>query len=192
MAQDKVWLIGSKMFKTEKSFLKRVKQIVGREGFETSWQSRVDYGVYSVSEKGSLLQLKQVIDNEKTSNERDFQLKTLLDELNPTDNAILHILSTYPTLESNERTKNNHLRNLNNYKFDINEIKKFISEHKNYYLGLSTDVEWIKSLLRIHNFRDCNLGRYYDYKQRKYITREPSDELKEAFKLAKQQLRKKK
>jgi len=40
MAQDKVWLIGNKMFKTEKSFLKRVKQIVGREGFETSWQSR--------------------------------------------------------------------------------------------------------------------------------------------------------
>lgn len=192
MAQDKVWLIGNKMFKTEKSFLKRVKQIVGREGFETSWQSRVDYGVYSVSEKGTLLQLKQIIDNEKTSNERDFQLKTLLDELNPTDNAILHILSTYPTLESNERTKNNHLRNLNNYKFDINEIKKFISEHKNYYLGLSTDVEWIKSLLRIHNFRDCNLGRYYSHKQRKYITREPSDELKEAFNLAKQQLRKKK
>jgi hypothetical protein len=192
MAHDKVWLIGSKVCKSEKSFLRRVKQIVGRENFESSWQARVEYGIYSISEKGSLLQLKQALDNEKTTNERDFQLKTLLDELNPIDNAILHILSTYPTLESNERTKNNHLRNLNNCKFDINEIKKFISEHKNYYLGLSTDVEWIKSLLRIHNFRDCNLGRYYDYKQRKYITREPSDELKEAFKLAKQQLRKKK
>jgi len=192
MAQDKVWVIGRKVFKTERSFLKKVKQIVNRDSFETSWQSRIDYGVYTVSEKGTLLQLKQLIDNEKTSNERDFQLKTLLDELNPTDNAILHILSTYPTLESNERVKNNHLRNLNNHKFDINEIKKFISEQKNYYLGLSTDVEWIKSLLRIHNFRDCNLGRYYDYKQRKYITREASDELKEAFKLAKQQLRKKK
>lgn len=192
MAQDKVWVIGRKVFKTERSFLKKVKQIVNRDSFETSWQSRIDYGVYTVSEKGTLLQLKQLIDNEKTSNERDFQLKTLLDELNPTDNAILHILNTYPTLESNEHTKNKHLRNLNNYKFDINEIKKFISEQKNYYLGLSTDVEWIKSILRIHNFRDCNLGRYYDYKQRKYITKEPSDELKEAFKLAKQQLRKKK
>jgi hypothetical protein len=192
MAHDKVWLIGSKVCKSEKSFLRRVKQIVGRENFESSWQARVEYGIYSISEKGLLLQLKQALDNEKTTNERDFQLKTLLDELNPIDNAILHILSTYPTLEKNERSKANHLRNLNNNKFNINELKKFISDNKNYYLGLSTDVEWLKSLLLIHNFRDCNLGRYYDYKQRKYITREASDELKEAFKLAKLQLRKKK
>jgi hypothetical protein len=192
MTQDKIWLIGNKVCKSEKTFLRKIRKIVNRESFESSWQSKVEYGIYSISEKGSLLQLKKALDNEKTSNERDFQLKTLLDELNPIDNAIIHILSTYPNLEKNERVKANHIKNLNSNKFNIDELKKFISDNKNYYLGLSTDVEWLKSLLLIHNFRDCSLGRYYDYKQRKYITREASDELKEAFKLAKLQIRKKK
>jgi hypothetical protein len=70
-------------------------------------------------------------------------------------------------------------------------LKKYIINNKNYFFARSNDLEWIKAILTIHNFRDCDLGKYYDRTQRKYIKREASTELTNAFKEAKIALRKK-
>ena len=63
-------------------------------------------------------------------------------------------------------------------------------DNKNYFFARSSDLAWIKAILTIHNFRDCNLGTHYDYTQRKYVKIEASDGLKETFRLAKEEIRK--
>lgn len=190
LKRDKIYVLGDSVYRSETTFLNNIKRLISRQDFENSYASKLIYQIYSISESGTIADYKVIADQTKVSNERDLQLKSLLDQLDPMDNAVLTIINMYPQFETNERFRTNHLRNLNNIKFEINNFKKYIMDNKNYFFARSNDLEWIKSILTIHNFRDCNLGTHYDYSQRKYIKREASNELKEAFKLAKLQLRK--
>ena len=190
LKRDKIYVLGDSVYRSETTFLNNIKALISRQDFENSYAARMTYQIYSISESGTVADYKVLADQAKVSNERDLQLKTLLDQLDPMDNAVLTIINMYPQFETNERFRVNHLRNLNNLKFEINNFKKYIIDNKNYFFARSNDLEWIKAILTIHNFRDCNLGTHYDYTQRKHIKREASNELKEAFRLAKLQLRK--
>ena len=188
--RDKIYVLGDSVYRSETTFLNNIKRLISRQDFENSYGARLSYQIYSISESGTVADYKATADQAKVSNERDLQLKTLLDQLDPMDNAVLTIINMYPQFEASERMRSNHLRNLNNVKFEIDNFKKYIMENKNYFFARSNDLEWIKAILTIHNFRDCDLGKYYDRAQRKYIKREASTELTNTFKQAKLELRK--
>jgi len=188
--RNKIFVLGDSVYRSEATFLKNIKSMVSRQNFETSWAAKLTYQIFEVSESGTVAEYKAMVDQAKVSNERDLQLKSLLDQLDPMDNAVLTIINMYPQFEDSERFRSNHVRNLNNVKFEIDNFRKYIINNKNYLLARSNDLEWIKAILTIHNFRDCDLGRHYDYTQRKYIKREASAELTSAFKQAKLELRK--
>jgi hypothetical protein len=190
LKRDKIYVLGDSVYRSEKTFLNNIKRLISRSDFENSWVAKMTYQVYSISESGTVAEYKAMVDQAKVSNERDLQLKSLLDQLDPMDNAVLTIINMYPQFEDSERFRSNHVRNLNNVKFEIDNFRKYIINNKNYLLARSNDLEWIKAILTIHNFRDCDLGRHYDYTQRKYIKREASAELTSAFKQAKLELRK--
>lgn len=188
--RDKIYVLGDSVYRSETTFLNNMKRLISRADFENSYGSRLSYQIYTISESGTVADYKAAADHAKVSNERDLQLKTLLDQLDPMDNAVLTIINMYPQFEDNERYRANHSRNLNNAKFDIRDFKKYIIDNKNYFFARSNDLEWIKAILTIHNFRDCDLGKYYDRTQRKYIKKEASAELSSAFKQAKLELKK--
>jgi len=189
--RTKIFVLGDSVYRSEATFLKNIKSMVSRQNFETSWAAKMTYQIFEVSESGTLVEYKTRVDQAKVSNERDLQLKSLLDQLDPMDNAVLTIVNMYPTLENDVKKRGNILHGLNNIKFEIDSFKKYIIDHKGYFLSLSNDLEWIKAILTIHNFRDCTSSRYYDYSQRKYVTNQPSEELLSVFKEAKIALRKK-
>jgi hypothetical protein len=152
----------------------------------------MSYQIYDISESGSLLEYKNNLEQIKVGNERDLQIKTLLDQLDPTDNAILDIINTYPGLEADIRRRDQHLRNLNNIKFDTNAFKKYIINNKDYFLSKSNDLEWFKSILTIHNFRDCYTSTYvYNPTIGRSTRVEATEEVKETFKNAKKEIKSK-
>jgi hypothetical protein len=189
--RNKIFVLGDSVYRSETTFLNNIKRIISRQDFENSYAARMTYQIFEVSESGTLVDYKARVDQTKVSNERDLQLKSLLDQLDPMDNAVLTIVSMYPTLEKDVKRRANTLHGLNNVKFEIDNFKKYIIDHKGYLLNLSTDLEWMKAILTIHNFRDCSSHRYYDYSQRKYVTNPVSDELLSVFKEAKIALRRK-
>lgn len=189
--RNKIFVLGDSVYRSETTFLNNIKRIISRQDFENSYAARMTYQIFEVSESGTLVDYKARVDQTKVSNERDLQLKSLLDQLDPMDNAVLTIVSMYPTLEKDVKKRVNTLNGLNNVKFEIDNFKKYIIDHKGYLLNLSTDLEWMKAILTIHNFRDCSSHRYYDYSQRKYVTNPVSDELLSVFKEAKIALRRK-
>lgn len=189
--RNKIFVLGDSVYRSETTFLNNIKRIISRQDFENSYAARMTYQIFEVSESGTLVDYKARVDQTKVSNERDLQLKSLLDQLDPMDNAVLTIVSMYPTLEKDVKKRVNTLHGLNNVKFEIDNFKKYIIDHKGYLLNLSTDLEWMKAILTIHNFRDCSSHRYYDYSQRKYVTNPVSDELLSVFKEAKIALRRK-
>lgn len=189
--RNKIFVLGGSIYRSETTFLNNIKRIISRQDFENSYAARMTYQIFEVSESGTLVDYKARVDQTKVSNERDLQLKSLLDQLDPMDNAVLTIVSMYPTLEKDVKKRVNTLHGLNNVKFEIDNFKKYIIDHKGYLLNLSTDLEWMKAILTIHNFRDCSSHRYYDYSQRKYVTNPVSDELLSVFKEAKIALRRK-
>lgn len=189
--RNKIFVLGDSVYRSETTFLNNIKRIISRQDFENSYAARMTYQIFEVSESGTLVDYKARVDQAKVSNERDLQLKSLLDQLDPMDNAVLTIINMYPTLETDNKRRGNILHGLNNIKFEIDNFKKYIIDNKAYFLNLSTDLEWIKAVLTIHNFRDCSSHRYYDYSQRKYVTTQPSDELLATFRQAKLELRKK-
>ena len=189
--RNKIFVLGDSIYRSETTFLNNIKRIISRQDFENSYAARMTYQIFEVSESGTLVDYKARVDQTKVSNERDLQLKSLLDQLDPMDNAVLTIVSMYPTLEKDVKKRVNTLNGLNNVKFEIDNFKKYIIDHKGYLLNLSTDLEWMKAILTIHNFRDCSSHRYYDYSQRKYVTNPVSDELLSVFKEAKIALRRK-
>jgi hypothetical protein len=191
--RTKIFVLGDSVYRSEATFLKNIKSMVSRQNFETSWIAKMTYQIFEVSESGTLVEYKAALDQVKVSNERDLQLKSLLDQLNPIDNAVLTIVNMYPLLEKDFRQRGNVVLNvLNNTKFEIDSFKKYIINNKGYFLNLSTNIEWIKAILTIHNFRDCISDRYYDYSQKKYVNNHPSDELINVFNQVKLELRKKK
>lgn len=190
LKRDKIYVLGDSVYRSETTFLNNIKALISRPDFENSYGARMTYQIYSISETGTVADYKAAADQAKVSNERDLQLKTLLDQLDPMDNAILTIINMYPQFEASERMRGNHLRNLNNVKFEIDNFRKYLINNKNYFLGRSNDLEWLKAILSIHNFRDCNLDKYWNYREKKYVIREATPELTAAFNEAKKELRK--
>ena len=127
--RNKIFVLGDSVYRSEKTFLNNIKRIISRQDFENSYAARMTYQIFEVSESGTLVDYKARVDQAKVSNERDLQLKSLLDQLDPMDNAVLTIINMYPTLEKDDRKRVNTLRGLNNVKFEIDNYFFYRRNH---------------------------------------------------------------
>lgn len=76
--RNKIFILGDSIYRSEKTFLNNIKSIISRQNFETTWAA---YQIFEVSESGTLLDYKITAEQTKVSNERDLQLKSLLNQL---------------------------------------------------------------------------------------------------------------
>lgn len=194
----KLWVIRGDIYKSENKF----KKAISYGGDNTPYQ------VFTVSETGTLGEVREQIKADEAASDRELQLKAVLDELTISDKNLLgkkkyipEFIELYdkmcPDPEKNKNgyytnnTKPNILRALKAYENKPKEFSKYIVDRKKYFLSFSADVEWYKSLLRCHKFMTCTEMRY-DYRTRGKIDKIGlSDKHKEAFKQAKLELKKK-
>lgn len=135
-----------------------------------------------------------------TSRERDTQLRTILGELSEHEVNAQHLIDMYEKLAKDEytisRTRYSKKRVLNQLKKIISDKKSFsyyLVKNKNHFFQLSESVDWLLSILKCHNFQDhvYDLKRWNNSSRSYEVIDTASDTLKENFKLAKAELKKK-
>jgi len=181
--EQKVWILklgrSSKICHTKKELLRRISKSTSYEVHE-----------YSLVSKSSASDfLKQT--------ERDQQLRQVLGESSQFENCASQLISIYERLapdgkkvakwnRDNRQTyfvtqKEIWLENLKKFSIVQDEFKSMLTGHKNYFFSISSDIEWLLSILKCHNFND---HKYYLGKAESY-----HPDLESNFKIAKEQLR---
>lgn len=162
MAKNKLWLINGSVYRTETNFKKTMNSLA-----RSKYRSSATYQILEVTEQGTLDQWKQNLESEKTKNERDLQLKSILNELDVKETAILDVIRMYSSYQENvvvtddkDRKqlmaldlKNRVLKRMNEAKFDKVEFAKVIIDYKKHLIYLSKDLDWHISLLKFHRFQ---------------------------------------
>ena len=121
--------------------------------------------------------------------QNDANLIALYEELAPDGRVSIHYnRDTHKRVEMTE--KSSWLSRMKKWQDNKVQFKKFITDEKYYFLGVSCDLRWMKALLKCHNFVDCKKFRY-DKELRKSVE-VTDDKTLEVFKLAKLELKKKK
>lgn len=198
---DKIWIIKSNskytkkfnVYKKESDLLKAISSDSNAVILEYELKSSVNASDYI------------------TSKDRDAQIRSLLGELTEDEIAIEKFITLYEQIapEGKEyekrfwenythRTiqtskKKEFLKKLKKFSQDKKEIVKILIEEKNYLFSeVSTQVEWYTTILNLHNFRDCNMSfRQWNSTKRIYERIDKStQEIKDNFKLAKEELKK--
>jgi len=142
-----------------------------------------------------------------TQRERDGQLRAILGELESKEEGAIELIAMYDKVAPDGRVikrgygsnateityKEIMLGNMKKYQMDKKAFSSLLVKEKKHFFGLSSEVDWYKSILKCHNFRDnASITRTYDRENRKYIrTDNRTEEQKNNFLEAKQQLRKK-
>lgn len=187
---DKIWIIKRKgsaaknftIFKSESELLKNLRPVDNIEIFEYNLE-------FKLTAKDYLLQ-----------RERDLQIRGVLNELNDDEKLIKEFINSYKRFAPDgkkyisfygvERTKKldwiEEIKKCNTRK----DLAKKLTNYKRYFITISTDVDWYVSILKIHNFRDhVYRNNYYSSQERKFITEEIPEDIKNNFKLAKLKLK---
>ena len=180
----KIWVIRGNIFKSENKFLKSI----------THFGDNVEYSILTVSESGTISDLKSQLLAEEKSNERQLQIKSVLGELSIADknllnkrDAITHFMDIYSKTE-----RPTYLSNLEKLSSKPSEFSNFLVKYKKYFLTQGDNVEWYKALLGCHNFMNC-FDMKYSYREKCKTDKVGcSDKKKEAFKLAKEEIKNKK
>lgn len=138
--------------------------------------------------------LKSVQDPEEflKSRERDTQLRSVLGELSPIEEAATNLIQKLTELAEENRYKKLHLNNLNKFISDKGAISRYLTKNKSYFMRVSDDKDWLTAVLKCHNFQDPFFDKKWNYVDRKYeVVDNLSDQFKINFKLAKLELKKK-
>ena len=189
---EKIWVLKSKyswkLCKTEADLLRRINK--------NSTLEVLEFELKTSSRAGDFL----------LSKERDLQLKSVLGELSDFEQNASHLIALYEELAPDGREyiqwnstrtnkekmteKSSWLSFLKKWQDNKVQFKKLITDEKNYFLGVSYDLRWMKALLKCHNFIDCKkfrwdkeLGRSVEVTDSKVL---------EVFNLAKVELKKRK
>ena len=142
-----------------------------------------------------------------TQRERDNQLRAILGELESKEEGAIEFITMYEKIapdgrvikrgygsNSTETTyKEIMLGKLKKYQMDKTAFSGLLVKEKKHFFDISTDVDWYKSILKCHNFRDnASITKTYNRETRKYTKHDNrTEEQKNNFLEAKQQLRKK-
>ncbi len=183
---DKIWIVynkGSykkkyKIYKTEAELVKNISN--------TSSSTILEYELKSST----------IASDYFLSKERDTQLRSILGELSDHEVNAQNLINLYEELGKdaryyNKRTVTNQLKKIS---ADKKSLSNYIIKNKGYFFQVSDSLEWILAILKCHNFQD----HIYDRKRWNPSTRtydivdNSSYLLRQNFKLAKLELKKKK
>lgn len=188
---DKIWIVynkGSykkkhKIYKTEADLVKNVS--------DSSTSMILEYELKSSS----------VASDYFKSKERDTQLRTILGELSEHEVNGQNLIDIYEKLAKDDvvfnrtrYTKKGQVSQLRKLLIDKKSFASYLVRNKRYFFKVSDSLEWILAILKCHNFQD----HIYDSKKWNTSTRSydivdtSSELLRQNFKLAKLELKKKK
>ena len=192
---DKIWIVYSKgsykkkykIYKTEADLVKNVSN--------TSSSTILEYELKSSTTAPDFFK----------SRERDTQLRTILGELadhEVTGQNLINMFEKLSTLSIQEdeiiisRTRYNKKVIINQLKKLLVDKKSFASylvRNKDYFFQVSDSLEWILAILKCHNFQDhiYNRKRYNSSLKVYEVVDTSSELLRQNFKLAKAELKKK-
>ncbi len=178
---DKIWII-----KQGRSYrmCRNERDMIRRTSATSTTQEILEYTMVGSS---------KAVDYFK-SKERDTQLKSILGELGKTEQAIHELISLYEKITPDGNEKIRYLDRMKRFQGDKKAFSSLLVSNKKYFLNISTDVEWLRSILLCHNFTSHLYDRYRwdSVSKTQVIIDKASDELKANFLLAKESLRKKK
>lgn len=137
------------------------------------------------------LKSRQTVSDYFKTKERDDQLKEILGDLTQEEINIQNFVTSLSKIVDKDRSKI--LDTLKKHRGNSKEIKRIIINSKKYLFTLSTDLDWIISILKCHNFSNYNYDSpKWDSIEKRYKAVDSApEELKKNFKLAKEFLRKK-
>jgi hypothetical protein len=178
---DKIFLIYNKssykkkwrIYKSEAELIKDINPSSSGEIFEYQLASKRASGEYFKSK------------------ERDTQLRNILGELSESETSSMDLIQLFETLAKDNK-KVIHLNNLKKFLGDKKSFANYLVNNKKYFFKVSSSLEWVLAILKCHNFQ-----RYYydspkwNSEEKKYIKVDTStEELRQNFKLAKEELKK--
>jgi hypothetical protein len=187
---DKIWIVYSKgsykkkykIYKTEADLVKNVSN--------TSSSTILEYELKSSTTAPDFFK----------SRERDTQLRTILGELADHEVTGQNLINMFEKLSKDEIIIS---RTRYNKKVIINQLKKLLVDKKSFasylvrnkkdFFKVSDSLEWILAILKCHNFQDhiCDRKRYNSSLKVYEVVDTSSELLRQNFKLAKAELKKK-
>lgn len=179
---EKVWIIRNgksyRLCRSEQDMLKRASM-------SSDIQEILEYQLTSQSKSSDYFKSK----------ERDNQLKSILGELDKSEQSISDLISLYEKLAPDGRQlkrwdhlsrthiisteKENWLGRMRKFQNNKKAFVSLLINYKRHFFTLSNEVEWLKSILSCHNFMGCDSG----------YNSTTSEELRTNFLLAKEELR---
>lgn len=186
---DKIWIIkqGNRY-----RLCRNEREMIRRSSSTSTSQEILEYELTSSSKTSEYFKTK----------DRDSQLKSILGELDKSEQAIIDLITLYEKLaEDGSKWKMSNvlytqkevwLDRLRKYQGDKKGVASILINNKEYFLNISHSVEWLRAVLLCHNFTNHNYDRVkWDVSTKKILKQDTaSDELKDNFLIAKQSLRK--
>jgi hypothetical protein len=96
---------------------------------------------------------------EKLENQRNLQLKSILNDLDTTESSIVDVIRMYSNHQEKDTAparelKKRVLMRMNECKFNKSEFAQVIVFYKKHLIYLSKDLDWHIALLKCHKFRN--------------------------------------
>ena len=152
----KVWVIGDRTYQKEGFFLQRLKQC----------RPNTKVQIFELVETSTVGEFQVQQEALRSSNERDLQLKKVLNEVDDNLSNRIKLIEYYRTIANpNDRL----IATLEDAKFDEVQFAKIIKSSKVKLAIASTDVEWHVLILSICSFRGYNIPRYYSVNQAELV-----------------------
>ena len=187
---EKIWILKSKysfkLCKNEADLLRRINKNSTQEVLEFELKTNIRAGDYLLSKERDL-QLKSVLGELSEFEQSASQLIALYEELAPDGKEYLQWNSTR-TNKERLTEKGSWLSRLKKWQDNKVQFKKLITDEKDYFLGVSYDLKWMKALLKCHNFVDCKKFRWDNTVKRSVEVMDPKTF--EVFMQAKLELKK--
>jgi hypothetical protein len=188
---DKIWIVYNKgnynkkykIYKTEAELVKNISN--------NSSSTILEYELKSSSTASDYFKSK----------ERDTQLRSILGELSDHEVNAQNLIDIYEKLAKDDvvfnrtrYTKKGQVSQLRKLLIDKKSFSSYLVKNKGYFFKVSDSLEWILSILKCHNFQDHIYdSKRYNSSLRIYeVVDTSSDLLRQNFKLAKLELKKKK
>ena len=159
---SKIWIVENykkanklrnvKIYRNESQLLKSIRQ--------DSDQMILEYDLKSSTKSSDFFKEK----------ERDIQLRSVLGELDTNEESRIKLISIYEELAPENiiqkkswngsivgeySKKKEIIKSLKKYQSDRNAFSAFLIENKSHFITALSSVEWYRTLLSVHNFRDC-------------------------------------
>ena len=189
---EKVWILKSKysfkLCKNEADLLRRISKKSKVEVLEFSLSSSTKACDYLLSKERDL-QLKSVLGELSDFEKNAANLILLYEELAEDGKELYNWDSTF-TQREKLTEKQSWISRLKKWQDNRQQFKNLLIGNKKYFMNISKDLRWMVTLLKCHNFVDCKEMKW-DSNLRMLID-VSNPELKEVFRLAKIELKKRK